>query len=346
MATNSTSNWQVWKPEIDAYIDEERDNLPPSFYREVFAVDTTNRLQVNEVNDSGYSPMQEVGELGDSVEDSGLEGYGFAYQRRVYRKHTNFSSDLMETDQTGRIKQKAKEYARVIEYSRNLHAFSILRRGFDSTLVGGDSVSLFNLSHPRKDGAGTQPNTFRDGVQRGLTYDNVLELQDVLISLVSNSGNLLDIASQDKNMILWTSPFQREKAFQIAGVSADSRKAYEAAVKKPGTDENDRNYFIHGANFDVVLLPWIQYEAAVQAGETSVAKTSTSNFYDRMWGLMDQEVCKRTLKLFIAEGYEKYDEEIVKSNQVLRKYAYDKYAFGWSNYIGIAASKGDGTTVT
>lgn len=335
---STTANWEVWKPEIEAYIKDEQDNMPKSVYRDIFSVETTNRLTTPDKGWSGYNPMEEVGEMGDAVSDEAIDGYKFTYSRRSYRKSATFSSDLMETDQTGEVIKKAKSFANVTEYSRNLHAFSVIRRMTDATKTYGDSAPLVG-AHVRKDGGGTQYNTFTDLVQRPLTYDNVLALQDVLISNVSNSGNLMTAGDIGRNKVLFGSPYLRETLFQIAGV--------EGPDMKPGTDENDANYIRKGDKFDVLILPWITYEAAKQAGETgSITKSSNSNYWDKMWGIMDVNLVKSFFRLLIAEGYEKYDEEITKSNQALTKYVYDKYDFGVSNWMGFAGSLGNGTELS
>jgi hypothetical protein len=336
---HTTANWEVWKPEIDAYVMDEMDNLPQSLYEQVFDVGTTNRLQWNEKTFSGYSPMQEVGDLGNAEDDETLDGYKFSYARRSYRKKAEFSSDFLETAQTKEVENRAKDFARVVQYSRDLHVFEIFRKAWDSGVTYGDGVPLVSPSHPRKDGGGNQSNTFADGVQRPLSYDAVAELQDVLISNVSNSGNLMAAGAPGRNKVLWTSPYQKEVAFQIAGVDGPDQK--------PGTDENDANYFIRGDKYDVLLIDWITYEAARQENEHGgVAKTSASNYWDTMWGVMDKELCQRFFKVYVGEGYEQYDDDLNKDNQVYIKYAYDKFAYGVTNWIGFAGSKGDGTTVS
>jgi len=334
----TTQNWQTWKPEIDAYIQDETDQMPDSLYSKVFTVKGVDRLQISELDYGTFSPMLEVPELGDAIADNAVEGFRYNYQRRSYRKSATFSSDLMETDQSGQVESMARSFANVIEYSRNLYAFGMFRNSFNASYLFGDGLTLASTKHIIKNGLGTQANTFADGIQKPLTYDNALKLQDVMLGNVSQAGNLMSVGAVGRNKVIWCTPFNREQAFQIAGANASK--------ENPTTANRSANYFVQGDKFDVLVIPWVQYEIARQAGETAVAKTSASNFYDSMWGIMDMELVKRFFKMFYASGYAKYDEEITKANQALVKYAYDKYAFGATAWYGFTASKGDNSTYT
>lgn len=333
---HQTTNWQAWKPEIDAYIQDEEANQPKSAYKQIFSVNSTDRLQINDVGWAGMGPMESVGELGDAVEDESQEGYQTPYNMLNYRKYAKFSSNLMRTDQSGVTENLARDLARVPEYTRDLNLFSVLRRAFDTTLTLGSGVQLISTVVPRKDGEGTQTNTLSGGVQSPLTYDTALEAQDVLLALLSNSGNILGAGDASRNKLLIVGPYLREDAFQIAGVQGPDQE--------PDSAENNMNYFRKGDKFDVLVTKFISYEAAVQAGETTVSKTSTSNYWDSMWFVADVALMKRSFKLFVQEGYPYYDDEITKSNEAMLKYVYDMYAYGVSSNLVISGSKGDSST--
>lgn len=333
---HTTQKWQVWKPEIDAYITDEEDQLPMGAHEEIFTVSSTDRLSVNELTDSGFGPMQEVGEQGDAVEDEALEGYEYNYVRKNYRKKAVFTKVLMDTDQADEIEKRARDLTRSVRYSRELNIFGMLRNAWNSSITYGDGKTLVSLSHPRKDGGTSQANTFSDGVQQPLTYDNVKIAQDQMISVVSNTGNLMNVSNPGANKCIIVNPYLREAAFQIAGV--------EGPDMEPDTADNNSNYFRKGEKFDVLVVDWLSYEAARQAGETAVAKTSSSNFYDTMWGIVDKDMAKRYFKVYEQKGYPYYDDDVNKDNESLIKYAYDGYTFGNTAWYPIFLSKGDSST--
>lgn len=331
-----TTDSQAWKPEIDNIIDDELALLGDAGLDKLFTVKGTDRLQINEVGISGYQPMQMVGELDDAPEDQPIETYGFSYQRQTYRKMTVFSSDILQTDQIGIVEQKAKQIARTAKYTRGLNAYGVFRKAFNASVVYGDTKPYISTLHPRKDGAGTQTNTFADGVQRELGYDNVKLLEDQLYAQVSNVGNILQIGNATRNKLLVVPYALREKAFQIAGI--------EGPDEKPGTADNDKNYFRKGARFDVYIPQFLGFESAKQAGEIGTATKTANNYWDTMWFIMDSDAVKMYLKFFYANGYEKYYDKVREENEAFIKIVHDKYAYGLSGWFGAVGSKGDNST--
>lgn len=331
---HTVADWSTWKKEVDAFISDEQDNMPAGSYTEVFDVQETDRLQLTEITYSGYQPMVEVGEMGNAVDDEALEGFLTNYQRRIYRKQVVFSKVLWDTDQTNVIEKQSRGLPFNSRYSRQLNIWSDFRRAWDPSRLHGDGKTLVSVAHPRKDGGPVQANTFLDGVQKPLTYDNALELQDVMLSVVSNSGNLMTVGSEGSQKTIIVPPTLREQAFQIAGVDGPDYKA--------GSADNDKNYFRKGDRFNVLVVDFLKYEAARQAGETSAAKSAT--FYDSMWGIIDLSIAKDYFKVYEAMGYPSFDDEVNKKNESLIYYSYDHYAFGNTAWYPVALSKGDNSS--
>jgi hypothetical protein len=337
---HTTQQLQTWSKLIDTYQQEEQvaiDKLGKPAYEKIFDVQTTTDLEITDTGYAGYGLMVETTETGDAVRDNVIETYTTVYRRKYYRKQADFSKALMQSDRTGKVERMAKGLQNVPMYSRNVYIYGMIRNSFNPAFTWGDGKTLGSIAHPRKDGKGTQPNTFLDGVQRPLTYRNVIEAEKVMISNVSNSGNMLDVASAGRNKILWCSPYLKEEAFQIAGVDGPD--------KEPNTDTNNANYLRKGSKYDVLVLDYVKYEIAVQAGETTVSKTSSANFYDTMWGIIDPAYTKANFKVIQAEGYPYFDDEIKKSNEVIIKYAYDSFMWGNSSWVGFFVCKGDNSTV-
>lgn len=339
MAVNSTQQWSAWDQAIESYIQDQTEQEITPLYKELFDTTTRNELQLTYVGSSGYGLMQEVGEQGDAIPDSPLEGYKTFYRRQNYRKSATFTKVLLDTDLTGEVERRARGLPMTVEYSRNMYTTGMFRRAWDTSYTWGDGKPLISLSHPLKDGSGTQENTFTDGVQRPLTYDNALRLEDVLGAMVSNSGNLLNTGATGRNLVLFGAWNLRETLFQIAGV--------EGPDKQPDTDDNNVNWFRKGAKYDVLVSKFFSYEAAKNAKEVgTITKSSSLNYWDSMWGIMDVDVCKAYNKMVIYEGYPYYEEEFRVKNETMAKYALDAYTFGTSGYFGTVSSKGDNSVYT
>ena len=335
MSTVTTNEMEVWSKEIDTYIEEEKGLMLTPAYRKLANVTKNSDLYNSDKTISGFSPMEEVGEGGNALSDAPLDGYEARYYLKEFRKSVTFTSTMRETSRHGEVMEQSKSFATAPEYTRNLEVMGILRNGWDTTITYGDSKQVISLSHARKDGGTAQGNTFDDGVQRPLSYDAVKRLEDVMGYTVSNSGNILETGAEDRKKILVTTFNNRLEAFKIADV---------ASGMEPDTAENNQNYFVKGANFDVLITKALSHNAAFLMGETSVARTSTSNYYDSMWFIVDPELAKKYFKVMEMPGYPETRTEIQVLNGNLIKVIDDKYKKGMSHWMWVYGSKGDNTT--
>ncbi len=335
----TTGDFQNWSKEIESYVLDEQNNTRPSQFADIAKVVKTDDLYMIDKNAAGLPALTEVGENGNAVEAAIIEGYQYRFEIKNYREKVTMSRNLMKGDKVGLVEMMAREVVRAPLYSRDLNIMSVLRRGYDQTALGGDGKSLISLYHPRKDGGTPQANTFADGVQRTLTYDNALLLQDQGYSLVSNSGNVLNSFTTGKKKLLFGAPKWREKLYQIAGP-----KVAGTPRLKPGTDENDANYIEQRENFNVLVLDGLQFEYARQAGETGSNTKTSGNFWDTLWGIIDVEQAKKAFKVFIANGYPYDHTETNWDNESITKFMYDAYMYGFNDWKWILMSKADGTT--
>lgn len=331
---NETSNWELWKKEIDSW--QQLEGKAEPVYKKIAGVETTNRLQVI-INDySGFQLMENVGELGEAQDDSPIQGYQNLFPRQVFRKSATFSSDLFETDMHGEIGRIASLFYNIVEYSREVVFSGLFRNAWSGTTYG-DGKYAVSTAHPVKGAGYTNANTFADGVQREMTYENLGGLQNVMLSLIDHAGKYMPMGAINVNKILMVPPLLREPAFQYAGVNTSG--------ERPDTADRATNYFRRGDKFDVLVNPYLSYEVARENGEVgTIAKTSSSNYWDTSYFILDEAMTKELCKMYVAQGYPKYDEEVIKSNQALIKYANDKYAPGFISSLCFAASKGDKST--
>jgi len=337
MGQGSTQWWETWKPEIDSFIQEEMDQPVKMVVDEIFNVKSTNRLQVSEITTSGYSPAHLVGEDGDAVENQIMQNYRTNYIRGNFRDFAVFTKVLLDTDQNGDIEQKARDLPRMQSYSRELYIMGLIRNCFvnSGNFAGGDGKALVSGGHPLKNGSGTFANTYTDGVQRPLTYDNFNLLRNVMRSFVSNNGNILNMADPQTEIALVVGPYLEEQAFQIMEVET-----------RPDTANRAGNFVAQGLKGKVIVSNMLSWEAASQAGDYTGTKASAGNFYDTQWGIVDLKASKRYAKVFSQEGYPYYKDSIRDENESVRKYAYDAYAFGSTAPFWLAFSKGDSSTYT
>jgi len=329
MATHLTSTHpELTAPGIEMWMEEEAKLYSPIFPK-VFTLETTSRLYEDDSSIAGIDFLEEVGEAAASPEDEFLIGYMWRYQQKVFKRKISVSKLLRQTDLYNKVQENSKELSKKAAQSRDVQAFSIFRQAFGATPVYGDGKNLISVGHPRKDGGAAQRNTFIDGVQRALSYDNLKLLEDVLIEVYSNKGIPIDVGLNSQLMLMVT-PYNREAALQIA--EADGT---------PGTADNSVNYW-KGRNVDVLVNPYISWRFAYKMGET----TSTDReAWDKRYFLLDPYYAKKVLKFKQLQDFEVNAWEDDDTDVWFAKVR-DVFAVGISGWYGIAGSLGDGTTYT
>lgn len=330
MATQTTTTHaDLTAPGVEAWMEEEAKLYKPIFPN-VFMQETTSRLYEDDSSVAGVDFPEEVSQAAASPEDSLQLGYTWRYEQKIFKRKVAVSKLLEDTDLYGieKAEGRAKELSRKAAQGRDVEAFSVFRRGFDSTKTYGDGMPLISVQHPRKDGGTAQRNTFLDGVQRVLSYDNVKLMEDVLIEVYSNSGIPIDVALNGK-LVLMVTPYNREAALQIA----------QTGDGRPGEADWGVNYY-EGRNLDVIVNPYLSHRYAYKKGETTSTDRET---YDQRWFLMDAEYAKKNLKFkqlqdFAVNAWGDEDTDVMYAK------VRDVFAVGISGWYGIAGSLGDGTT--
>lgn len=319
---------ELTAPGIEMWMEEEAKLYSPMFPK-VFTLETTSRLYEDDSSIAGIDFLEEVGEAAGAPEDEFLTGYMWRYDQKVYKRKISVSKLLQQTDLYSKMQSDTKELSRKATQSRDVQAFSIFREAFDDAVLYGDGMPLVSVQHPRKDGGPAQRNTFLDGVQRPLSYDNLKLLEDVLIEVYSNKGIPLDVGLNE-NLMLMVTPYNREVALQIA--EADGT---------PGTGDNSVNYW-KGRNMDVLVNPYLSWRYAYKMGETTSTDRET---WDKRYFLLDPHYAKKVLKFKQLQDFEVNAWEDDDTDVWYAKVR-DVFAVGISGWFGIAGSKGDGTTYT
>lgn len=327
----TTTHPELTAPGVEAWLEEEAMLHKPMFTK-LFQLETTSRLYEDDSSVAGIGYLEEVNEAGTSPEDNFTLGYESRYQQKVFKKKISVSKLLEKTDLYSIIdgEKRTRELSRKAAQSRDIRAFEVLRRGFDSSLTYGDGKSLISTAHPRKDGGASQSNTFSDGIQRSLSYDAAKEMEDQIMEVVSNSGTPIDVA-MNGNMVLVVTPYNREVALQIA----------ETEDGRPGEGDHGVNYW-KGRSLDVMEVPYMSHRYARAMGETTSTDRTT---YDQRWFLIDPYYAKKVLKFKQIQDFEIKSWEDEDTDVMYAKVA-DIFAVGTSGWYGIGGSLGDNTTLS
>ena len=183
---------------------------------------------------------------------------------------------------------------------------------------------MLSATHPLRSG-GTQANTFAD-VQKPLTYDTVLEGVDYLSRMKTNSGERVIRAKTKKYTLLIPDEGNiKETAFQLMGKNG--------AEKKPGTPNNDANYFryIEGENYNVIIWDALNLSVAQDMGETTTAYSAAADAaYTNQWFIIDEDMLKETeaLQYVVLESEEAKSNVITTDSMGMRFLTYSWFGFG------------------
>lgn len=328
MDTNNLN--RLTAPGIEVWMEEEAEKmLAKSMYSKIFNVETTNRLFEDDSSIARMGFLEEVSENDAAPEETDLLGYEWRYQQKIYAKSKTISDLIKRTDLYSKAspEDNARSLSKMAVVSRDAYAFGVFRKAFDNTVLYGDGKPLISVAHPRKDGGTAQRNTFLDGVQRALSYDNLKLLEDVMGNWFDNKG--FPILSAGKIALLIT-PYNRETALQIA-----------EATGTPDTADNSVNYW-KGRNMDVMEVEYFAWKFAKALNETASTDRET---YDKRYFLVNVDYAKQVLKF---KQLMSPDSKAWQDNATRRWYAniFDIYAVGISDWKFVAGSLGDGTTYT
>jgi hypothetical protein len=333
MARGITSDYpELTDVGVEQWMEEAAKKHEP-LYTEIFDDGKTSRLWEDE---SSYAPiglLDEVAEAAASPVANIQLGYNWRYEQKIFKQKIPLGEIMQKVDQYNILtdEKHAKELATSAALSRDVRAFSMFRRAFDSDKTYGDGESMISTSHPRKDGGAAQSNTFADGIQREMTYENAILLEDQMYKTKSNSGVPLMVGTG--NVLLMVPTKLRHKAMQIADTDDGI----------PGETDHGVNYwYAKGSEFSVLVNPYLDHQWAYMEGETTSTDAAT---YNKRWFLMDMAYARNMLKFkylmdFEAKAWEDKDTDVMWSKII------DSFSVGLSGWFGIYGSKGDGSDLS
>lgn len=274
-------------------------NAWPEEWRAIFDVYSSEKAYEEDVLMVGLGAAAVKAEGDQVTYDEGFEGYTARYVNKTIALAFAITEEAVEDGLYGDVGSKmAASMAESFQYTKEVEGANILNNGFDSNFAGGDDVQLFSTVHPLA-GGGTLSNTLATPAE-------------------FSESSLEELAIQIGN---WTDDRGINKKFAIEGLILPTSLEFVAtrileSNYQSDTDSNNVN--------------------ALKSRNTY--KNFSINHYltdPEMWFVKTN--CKHGLKHFKRVGMKRGMEPDFATGN-LRFKGRERYAFGWSNWRGAAAS--------
>jgi cell division septum initiation protein DivIVA len=309
-----------------------------TFSRKLFKVQMTTDKSVR---DTSISSVQNLRRLAENQQAPLVRiNQGFiseiAWNRFGLALETSFESE--KTDDNNAIEKEASNQAARILRTEDNYAGRVFRRAMDPSYAIADGAPLISASHVLRTG-GTQSNTLTS--QLALSYSSLGQATDVMMQLKDNSGNTANHGN--KFTIMVPNEFTvRETAFQLAGVNAPDYK--------PGTNNNDANYFtlVEGLNYDVLVVNALNLSRAQEIGETTIRYTDgAAAEYTNRWFLLDRELLaqQEALVMPVLKEGDSLIRQLETESLAMKRIVYHFFGHGVRAGLHnwVVGSKGDGS---
>jgi len=277
----------------------------PEEWRQIFAVETSNKAFEEDVLMAGLGAAPVKGEGSTIAYDEGAESYVARYNHETIALAFAITEEAEEDGLYGSLGSKyAKALARSLQHTKEVKGSNILNNGFSASFPGGDAVALFSTAHPLW-GGGTQSNKLATPADL-----SEASLEAALIQIddwVDERGIPVDV--QAKCLVIPTD--LRYVAQRILFSSG-----------RPGTADNDPN-----AMKDLGSFP--------QGIKVNHRLTDSD-----AWFIITD--CPEGLKHMVRKKVSRGVEGDFETGNMRYK-ARERYSFGWSDYRGAFGSEGAAT---
>lgn len=288
----------------------------PTYYDRVFNVMTSNKATELDFDFAGGDPFEEVATDNTPTPYRDLtNGFQTAYTHFTYKGGEEITRAMYDDDLYNVMNKTMMRLGRHGGRFYDKRAFRVFHNGFDTSFTSyGDNKPLFSTSHTRADGGTAQSNASSTGI--ALTDTNleigILALQEV----VDHTGEMIDLGMGE--IILMVPPKLRKQALVIT----ESERVSDSA------DNAINVYYSSKYNLTLIVNPWI----SARAGGSDTA-----------WFLLDAD--NHQLNMFIRVPIE-FKSEIGSGSTFdtdsLKFKGYGRMSVGWSGWLGVWGSKGDG----
>ena len=230
-------------------------------------------------NFTGLGIANQTGELEPYSREDLAQGYKVTITPKKFTKAINISEEMLRFNLWPKINNLVGAVANSLNARINTDAAKILYLGFGTTFfTGGDSVALFNASHPAKEGA-NQSNTLGTVP---LTYDNL-----------KTACQTMDRFYDDKGIQLL--PCQKLRLV-VARENKERAEEVLRSIGNPDSANRINNVFSNGQGYiDLKVANWIP------------------TGYSKYWFVMDME--RASSMAYMVWGWRpKFDSDNIVNN--------------------------------
>lgn len=136
---------------VDAY-QEQPSNLPI-----LFDIQSSNKAVEYDLEDG---PIQDFAPMNGTIPyDDAVQGYRTAYTHASYARGFKVQRELVDDDLYNVINKKPSKLAMGARRRREADGASVFNNAFNSSVTGGDTLSLCSSAHTSAQGAANQSNT-------------------------------------------------------------------------------------------------------------------------------------------------------------------------------------------
>jgi hypothetical protein len=271
-------------------------------HKEIYETETSDRSFEEETKLSGFSAAPVKNEGQAIAYDNAQEAWTARYNHETVAMGFSITEEAMEDNLYDSLSTRyTKALARAMAYSKQVKAANILNNGFNAAFPGGDGVSLFSTAHPLVSG-GTNSN--RPTVASDLN-ETSLENAVIQIAAWTDERGLL-IAAKPRKLIV--PPALMFVATRLLETNL-----------RVGTTDNDINA--------------LKNNGAIPEGYT------VNHFLTDPSAWFIKTDVPNGLKHFVRVPMStSMDADFDTGNN--RYKARERYAFGWSDPLGMFASPG------
>jgi len=314
MSLNRTQFSESIVPGIKMWMDDEYKQFDQK-YKKVANFYDSEKAYEDFINSTGINLLSKVAEDGEITRVNPLQGYKTRLTHESYGKYIPISYVEQEDDLYGiaNIETNARKIGKAAARTEDKNFFSMLTNGWDTSYTSyGDAKPLSSILHPRKDGGTVQVNTSASSIV--LDEPALFTAETAITEVLDDVGEEID---EDGKFLLMIPPALKKTGFEI--LKSDLQQ---------GTGDNDTNYYMHGATWDMMVVPYL---GAYSKGT------------DTQWHVV--RIGGHKLSYIQREAFNtrSYEWEPTKETRVE---GYERHSYGWLDWRGYYSSKGDTTTVS